>query len=122
VGTEECCALRTLSVTVPQRSEAACRKRIDLGYYRPEACGLFRSVDAEPLQSRFKQRDAPPDLLEISGSASALATRVVGEKFAKTIALPMSLGYSQAEVVAALDIPSRSVKELMDELRDELTT
>src|SRR5918995_873621 len=38
----------------------------------------------------------------------------------RTIALPISLGYSHAEVAAGLGISLRSIEFLMGELRDEL--
>jgi DNA-binding CsgD family transcriptional regulator len=39
----------------------------------------------------------------------------------RTIALPISLGSSMKQVAAELGISPKSVSELMDELRDELT-
>jgi Mn-dependent DtxR family transcriptional regulator len=39
----------------------------------------------------------------------------------RTIALPISLGSSMKQVAAELGISPKSLSELMDELRDELT-
>ncbi len=43
-----------------------------------------------------------------------------GRAILRTIVLPMSAGYSEAEVASELGISRRSISMLLDELREEL--
>lgn len=49
---------------------------------------------------------------------STLSAR--GQAILRSVALPLSLGFSEAEVARALQTSRRSISEMLDELRGEL--